>query len=147
MAGKPREPIQYTKEPIGRPSKFTPERRAAIIDAIAHRIPYSLAAEANGISEETLYAWLRTGKEHQDEGIESDFTIFSEGLKKAEMDRIRAHNDMIAAKPERWQADAWILERRWSKHYGTQAALIELNDKMSKIEELLIHGKKEAKEE
>ena len=119
---------------VGRPSKFTPERRAAIIDAISHRIPYEYAAEANGISERTLHDWLNTAKVHQSEGIESDYTEFSQAIKRAEMTRMREHSDMIAAKPERWQADAWLLERRWPKHYGPNAQLNELNQRLSRIE-------------
>lgn len=133
MAGKPKKPIEYAKEDPGRPSKFTPERCAAIVDAIAHRIPYEYAAEANGIAEKTLYIWLEIAKKHQDEGIESNYTVFLQDIKRAEMTRIREHNDMIAAKPERWQADAWILERRWHKHYGTNAALGELNNKLNTL--------------
>lgn len=119
---------------IGRPSKFTAERRTLIIDAISHRIPYEYAAEANGIAESTLYDWLNTARIHQLQGIETDYTIFSEAIKRAEMTRIREHSDMIAAKPERWQADAWILERRWPKYYSSNAQLNELNQRLAKLE-------------
>jgi transposase-like protein len=118
---------------VGRPSKFTPDRRTAIIDAISHRIPYEYAAEANGICEETLYEWLRIAKQHRKDGIDSEYTEFSEAIKRAEMTRMREHSDMIAAKPERWQADAWLLERRWYKHYGPNAQLNELNHKLSRL--------------
>jgi transposase-like protein len=121
------------KKDVGRPNKFTPERRAAIIDAISHRIPYEYAAEANGICLETLYAWLRTGREHMQEGIVSEYTQFSESLKRAEMTKIREHCDIISARPERWQADAWMLERRWYKHFGPSAQLNELNHKLTKL--------------
>lgn len=120
---------------VGRPSKFTPERRSAIIDAISHRIPYEYAALANGICEETLYDWLRTAKAHRAEGIDSDYTRFSEAIKRAEMQRMREHSDMIAAKPKNWQADAWLLERRWPKHYGSNAQVNELNQRLSRLEE------------
>lgn len=131
MAGKSKK--GYVSDTIGRPSKFTPERRASIIDAISHRIPYEMAAEANGISGSTLYEWLKVGKEHQDDAIDSDYSQFSEAIKRAEMTRVREHQDMIAAKPERWQADAWILERRWHKHFGANAALNELNAKLDQL--------------
>ena len=150
MAGKPNPPKEYAREPTGRPSKFTPERRASIIDAISHRIPYEMAAEANGISLETLYEWLRIGKQHRDEGIESDYTIFSESLKRSEMTKVRQHMDVISDRPERWQADAWILERRWHKHYGANAALNELNEKMDQLldgEKNEKHGRQKRSEE
>src|SRR3954470_7083138 len=105
------KPTDVIKD-VGRPSKFTHDRRSAIIDAISHRIPYEYAAEANGICEDTLYEWLRIAKQHRKEGIDSEYTEFSEAIKRAEMTRMREHSDMIAAKPERWQADAWLLERR-----------------------------------
>lgn len=146
MAGKPNKPIEYAKEPTGRPSKFTPERRAAIINDISHRIPYELAAEANGISGSTLYEWLKIGKDHIDEGIESDYTMFSEALKRAEMNKVREHNEKIASNVDRWQADAWLLERRWHKHYGANAQLNELNSKLDKLMEIERHEKRSHQE-
>ncbi len=119
---------------IGRPSKFTPERRAEIIDAIGRRVPYAIAAEANGICETTLFDWLRTAKVHQEEGIESDFTEFRQAIKRVEMTRIYEHMNMIAAKPDRWQADAWLLERRWPKHFSSNVLLAELNQRLNQIE-------------
>lgn len=150
MAGKPNPPKEYAREPVGRPSKFTPERRASIIDAIAHRIPYEMAAEANGISGSTLYEWLKLGKEHQDDGIESDYSMFSEALKRAEMTKVREHTEIIAARPERWQADAWLLERRWHKHFGANAQLNELNNKLDQLldgDKNEKHGRQERSEE
>lgn len=119
----------------GRPTKFTPERRSAIVDAISHRIPYEYAALANGISEQTLYNWIDIAKHHLNEGIDSDYTRFFEDIKRAEMTRIREHSDMIAAKPERWQADAWLLERRWYKHFGSNSQLNDLNLKLDRLAE------------
>lgn len=129
---KPKKERSY--ENVGRPSKFTPEIRSSIIDAISHRIPYEYAALANGISEKTLYNWLDTAKDHLQCDIESDYTQFLQDIKRAEMTRIREHTDMIAAKPERWQADAWILERRWHKHFGPNAQLNELNFRLANLE-------------
>ena len=119
---------------VGRPSKFTKERRDANIDAISHRIPYEYAAEANGISERTLFEWLNTAKADEADGIDSDYTEFSQSIKRAEMTRMREHSDMIAAKPERWQADAWLLERRWAKHYSSNSQLNELNTRLANLE-------------
>lgn len=133
MAGKPQPPKEYAREPIGRPSKFTPERRASIIDDISHRIPYEMAAEANGICFDTLYEWLKIGKQHQRDGVQSDYSDFSEALKRAERNRVREHNEKIASNVDRWQADAWILERRWHKHYSPNAQLNEMNQKLDKL--------------
>lgn len=133
MAGKKQTKNTIVQD-VGRPSKFTPERRDAIVDAIRNRIPYEYAAEANGICEDTLYEWLRIAKSDRRAGIDSEYTKFSEAIKRAEMTRMREHSDIIAARPERWQADAWILERRWPKHYGPNAQINELNQRLAKLE-------------
>lgn len=119
---------------VGRPSKFTPERRADIIAAISRRAPYQLAAEANGISERTLFNWMEAGSNDLEQGIDSDYAEFLQAIKRAEMQKVMEHTDMIAAKPERWQADAWLLERRWHKFFGNSALLGELNQRLSKLE-------------
>ncbi len=140
MAGKPNPPKEYAKDTTGRPTKFTPERCAAIINDIANRVPYEFAAEANGISEATLYIWLDIGKTHQNEGVNSPYAVFLEGIKKAERNRIIQHNENISDHVDKWQADAWILERRWHKHYGSNAQLNELN---RKLDELVANDKKD----
>ena len=117
----------------GRPTKFTPERCAAILDDIAHHIPYSLAAEANGIGEQTLYDWINHGIADRDAGIDSEFAKFSESIKKVQSNKIREHTSKINSNVDRWQADAWLLERRWYKHFGANAQLNEVNAKLDKL--------------
>jgi transposase-like protein len=141
MAGKPNPPKVYAKEPTGRPLKFTPERRASIIDDISKFVPYELAAEANGITVATLYDWLKTGREHANEGITSDYTIFSDGLKRAEASKVILHTGKISNNVDKWQADAWLLERRWHKHFSANAGINELNQKL----DTLIDGDKREK--
>ncbi len=126
--------IKSAPQPEGRPSKFTPERRADIISAISRRAPYQLAAEANGISERTLYCWLEEGVKDVEANIESEYAEFLQAIKRAEMQKVMEHTDMIAAKPERWQADAWLLERRWPAHFGNNVLLKELNERVSKMQ-------------
>lgn len=126
--------IKPAPEPEGRPTKFTPERCADIISAISRRAPYQLAAEANGISERTLFYWLEEGIRDLDKNIDSEHAAFLQSIKKAEMQKIMEHTDMIAAKPERWQADAWLLERRWPKHFGANAQVNELNERLARLE-------------
>ena len=118
---------------MGRPSKFTPERRAEIISAISRRAPYQMAAEANGITERCLYYWLDQGANDLDDSIDSEYAEFFQAIKRAEMQKVMEHTDMIAAKPERWQADAWLLERRWPKHFGNNVLLKELNERMNQM--------------
>jgi len=118
----------------GRPSKFTLERCNDIISAISRRVPYEIAALANGISERTLYYWMELGAQHIDDEKSSDYATFLQSIKRAEMQKVMEHTDMIAAKPERWQADAWLLERRWQKYFGSNALLNEVNERLDRLE-------------
>jgi len=134
MVAKPIPKPESEREGIGRPSKFTPERCAAIVSAIRSRVPYEYAAEGNGICEDTLYEWLKIARQHKSEQMETEYTRFSESIKRAEMERIVEHNNNIAGHVDKWQGDAWILERRWYKHYGSNAPIMELNQRLAKLE-------------
>lgn len=132
---------------VGRPDKFTPERRKAIINDISNAIPYEYAAEANGISEETLYAWLRKAKSHYSEGIDTDYTQFSEAIKKAERNRIQSHQQKVSDKEDKWQADAWMLERRWWKHFSSSAPIVDFNKRLKRMEQGVSDDKVDSSEE
>jgi len=121
----------------GRPPKYTPERIAAILDSISNRIPYEIAAEANGICEDTLYDWINTGKADNKAGIDSILAKFSEDIKKIEQERIKHHLDKLDGNVERWQSDAWILERRWHKHFGSNVQFKEMDERLKKMEALI----------
>lgn len=125
---------------LGRPTKFTPERCDAIVQDIADAIPYHYAALANGIAESTLFDWISHGLDDIKAGIDSEFALFSERIKTAERNRIKLHSNKITANIERWQGDAWMLERRWYKHYGSNVHLHELEDRMKKVEENSTEG-------
>ena len=119
----------------GQPPKYTPERLAAILTDIGDRIPYELAAESNGIRESTLYAWINQGKDEQDKGLDTPLAKFAEDIKRIEKQKINYHLKKLEENGNRWQADAWILERRWHKHFGANVALKELAERIQNLEE------------
>ncbi len=47
----------------GRPSRLTPERADAIIDAMREGATVKAAAEAAGVGRRTVYDWLERGRE------------------------------------------------------------------------------------
>lgn len=120
---------QKTKPTLVYEIKFTPERRAAIIDAIAHQVPFIFAAEANGISETHLVEWLEIAYQDLAKGLQNEYTQFLIDIRKAEMQCIRQHIDFICARPEHWRAHAWLLERRWPEYYmNAQNIIGDLNN-------------------
>ena len=122
---------------VGRPPKYTPERLSAILADISDRIPYSLAAECNGIDESTLYDWIRTGQNDISEGNETVLSAFSQSIKRIESKLISNHLNKMNDNENRWQADAWILERRWHKLFGANVLQKEQEERLAKLEEQL----------
>lgn len=117
----------------GRPRKLTPELHAAIIADIANAIPYEYAAGANGIHESTLYIWKDQGQNDLKEGLDTIYSRFFEDIKKAERDRIASHIDNMREHVDHWTADAWMLERRWWKHYSKNLPLLQLEKQLDEM--------------
>ena len=102
---------------MARPSKFSPETARIICQGIESGLSYDQAATAAGITYSTFIKWKQKG-ESEEKGI---LFQFLQDIKKAEdcskqvlLSRIKdAGKD-----PRYWQANAWILERRFPKEFG-----------------------------
>jgi transposase len=98
----------------GRPTKRTPETEEAIFACLKEGMTKKAAAAAGGITYMTLRQW------------EKDFPEFSDALQNAEAAGQQALLRRIwaaAGTPDRWQAAAWILERRWPQDFARRQAL------------------------
>lgn len=107
MADKPKVELEITQD-----------KRLLIVDSIAHQIPYGLASEAHGIPLSVFESWIFAGRRDCLVGVNSAQAQFFQDVKNAEMKCIRTHLDLIAARPDNWEAHAWLLERRWPRFYG-----------------------------
>jgi hypothetical protein len=89
-------------------TKYTPERSRAICEALELGTPRTHAAAAAGIDDSTFYDWLK------------HFPHFSNAVKAAEARCIQTRLERIrtAGQSGSWQADAWVLERRFSNEFG-----------------------------
>lgn len=130
----------------GRPSNFTPATRKQILQYIKKRVPYIIAAEACGVSERSLYDWIKKGMSDLNDGLITEFSKFSQALKKIEAEKIQEHMEIIANKPERWQADAWLLERRWWKQFSAKATDVDFDERLRKLEDDQAQGEGNASE-
>lgn len=108
-----------TKGP-GRPSKFTPEIRKALIEAIIAGLTYTHACQIVGIDYVTFTLWRTKGSKLESADEEGYFDFFN-ALTRAETN---ASTVMMAhirkAATDDWRAAAWWLERRYPKEYGKQ---------------------------
>lgn len=94
----------------GRPSVRTEENSALIVGAVKDGLPYRLACQVAGISEDTFKRWR------------DDDADFAEAIKKAETKAAREACAHIT-KNEAWQARAWYLERRFPEEFGLPQAI------------------------
>lgn len=93
---------------MARPTKYTPETTAKIVQAIQMGATYELACQFASITYETFNQWMKGKPE------------FSEAIKEAEGRAVVGWLAKIekAANDGSWQAAAWKLERRYPKVYG-----------------------------
>lgn len=115
---------------IGRPTKLTPEKQAAIVQILETGCAYEVAAQSVGVDTETIRRWIRRGEDAlaiENEGgeipeAERAFVDFCGAVKEARhqaevklLESIR----MAAFDPmqKKWQAAAWILERTRPERY------------------------------
>lgn len=101
----------------GRPSKFTPETARKICDGIEAGLSYDEAAKSAGVTYVTFLSWKQKGEKAET----GPFLEFFKDIKKAEdcskavlVSRIKDAGKL----PQHWQANAWLLERRFPKEFG-----------------------------
>jgi hypothetical protein len=105
--------------------KISPEIIAGLVRLITSGVPYEASADAVGIGETTLYGWLKRGKKSTRK--DCPYAKLVKEIRKARADAITRNVAIIQkAASKTWQAAAWWLERRESKHFGANKK--ELND-------------------
>lgn len=105
--------------PRGRPTKKTPSSTERIIAAIRLGATYVLAAQAGGISYDTLRDWLKRG----DAG-EEGFVDFSEAVRRAEIECLNEMLESIRRGAKRdWRAADSFISRRWPSEFGARSKL------------------------
>ena len=124
----------------GRPSKFTPEIRKALIDTITAGLTYTHACQIVGIDYDTFNKWRLKGNRE----TKGDFFDFVGELTLAETQTalsmmatvrkcaqgykikrkfVNKNGDLITYDediPSDWRASTWWLEHRYPEEYGKQ---------------------------
>jgi uncharacterized protein YdbL (DUF1318 family) len=91
---------------MARPTKFTPETCAAVVSGIKQALPLGVAAQAAGISRETLHAWLTAA---QAPDADPALVAFSDDVQRARF----AAQQQIAEKWRSHFADDWKAAHRY----------------------------------
>ncbi len=118
----------------GRPTKFTPENRKRILDAISKGAPYKICVEMCGVSDSTFYNWLDIGLKDINDQVDSDHSRFLESLREIEFNRITSHLSAIRESDKGHKGCEWELERSFWKYFSSHAQNIEMNDRLEALE-------------
>lgn len=124
---KPRSPSRKPK--AGRPTDCTPEAVATICEALKRGNYLETSATLAGISERSLYAWMKLGKS----GAEP-YAAFLQAVKHAQA---VAEDDLVTElrqRPEGWQATATLLERRFRSRWARGELEHELRQELAKAQ-------------
>lgn len=114
---------EKNKKNNGRPSTLTDEISAAIIADVRDSLSINFAAEAQGQPRSTVQSWIVRGNEDFTQGIESIYSKFSQGIKKARAEFVQETLRTLKCAPKNWQSNAWLLERCCAEDFGKDAEL------------------------
>lgn len=122
---------------MGKPTSWTPEVQAVIVEAIRRGNYKVTACALAGIHRDTLNDW-----EHRGARGDEPYASFLAELQRAEADaetglleEIRTAEGGKDATP--WQSRAWVMERRWPKRWAQRirsAVSEELTALLKRIE-------------
>ncbi len=101
---------------MARPSKLTPNITKRIGENIALGLPYSLAAEAAGITYQTFNEWIKKGQIDKS----GKYYQFYKYIQKCNADAAKECLKRLdgAAKAGDTRICTWILERRFPEDFG-----------------------------
>src|SRR5262245_56961242 len=101
--------------------QYTPEVHEKIVQALEAGALQSHAAWYAGISDRTLYKWLRKGEPGEPQYVK----LYADTQEAVAKDAVRNQNAISAAAvgPHKgdWKAAAWNLEKKHPKLYGSMA--------------------------
>lgn len=98
-------------------TKFTPEVREIILEAIEAGNYYNVACSVAGVSYKTFREWIKRGRSA--DPADAEYRAFRSAVKRAEAEGERKHLKCITDEAaQTWQAAAWFLERKYPKRWA-----------------------------
>ncbi len=104
----------------GRPIELTMERAERICEAIRQGHFVTSAVQNEGLTRPTYYAWIEQGVSDQQDHLDTMYAQFSYMIKKAEFEAEDRNLRMVQGGDLGWQANAWLLERRFPARWGNR---------------------------
>ena len=116
--------------------KFTSRRKSAILRKMREGHYAKTAAQTSGITEQTLYDWLKKG---EDPDSYPEHAAFLEAYRKAEaVAEDNAIEAVRAAFPHDWRAAMTYLERRHPKRWAKRQEDVDVATRGAPIQTIVI---------
>jgi len=104
----------------GQPRKYSKALHEQIVANVRKGQPKSLAFKVARVHPDTVFDWLRFGRNDPDQYPE--YVNLADDIEQAQADSVAERLDQIAAAaksdPKHWTANAWILERTMPEHFA-----------------------------
>jgi transposase-like protein len=97
---------------MARPTKFTPQTIERLLKSLRLGATHKIACEAAGISDGIFYRWMRQGNEANGNPEKVKFVKLVKAATASHAEQCLAVILKAATQEKRWQAAAWLLERR-----------------------------------
>ncbi|MBW1907769.1 MAG: helix-turn-helix domain-containing protein [Deltaproteobacteria bacterium] len=99
--------------------KFTEKTRGEVLGAMRIGVSHVRAAVAAGVSERTLYRWLKKGEDDETAGRRTAHARFLKAFRETEAQVLgQIESNVMQASAEDWRAGAWILSKKLPGQYG-----------------------------
>jgi hypothetical protein len=114
--------------------KFDKPTTEAILKDISEGIPYRVAAESNGVAHSTLKLWVAEGTKDFLNGVNSKYAQFLTSLREVEKKNLKRHLSNIE-NDKGHKGSEWLLERCFWQYFSAKAAEVDLNDRLTALEQ------------
>lgn len=115
--------------------KLNQDRVESILQDIYEGSTRFHAAEANGIAYETFYKWVKQGQfdlKHCKDSLEARLV---QALREIEQEEIKDCRSGIKVCEKGHTGKQWTLEKVYWQHFGGNAPLIEVRERLNNLEE------------
>lgn len=127
--------VAIDKIPHNRRRKISKEIINAILSDIALGSTRKHASESNGISEPLFYYWIKQGElELSYADIDTLHTYLVKSLRSIEKEEIVECRRQIKSSDKGHRGAEWTLEKVYWRYFGTNAADIEFNERLERLE-------------
>lgn len=124
-------------KPDKRPYKFriaSKEKLDLILKDISNGCTNRHAALSNGISERHFYEMIKQGVCDLESGYESLYSYLAQSLAEIEKKEISLCRKQILNDEKGHKGAEWTLEHAYWRYFGSNAANIEMNERLEKLE-------------